>query len=58
MKLTRFLQDDAAATAVEYAVMLGLIIVVCLGAIGFFGGEAGGSWQSTADSLDSAMNNP
>lgn len=56
LKLTRFLQDDSAATAVEYAVMLGLIMVVCLGAISFFGSEAGGSWEDTSDRLETAMN--
>ena len=56
LKLIRFLQDDAAATAVEYAIMLALIMVVCLGSIGYFGGEAGGSLQNTSDKLDAAMN--
>ena len=56
LKLIRFLQDDAAATAVEYAIMLALIMVVCLGSIGFFGGEAGGSLKNTSERLDAAMN--
>jgi pilus assembly protein Flp/PilA len=31
--LVRFLRDDNGPTAVEYAVMLALIIVVCVGAV-------------------------
>jgi pilus assembly protein Flp/PilA len=57
-KLIRFLQDDEAATAVEYAVMLALIMVVCIGAIGYFGSEAGGSFVNTSAQLDAAMGNP
>jgi pilus assembly protein Flp/PilA len=53
--LLRFLRDDSAATAVEYAVMLALIIGVCIGAIGYFGSEAGGSFQDTSDKLDTFM---
>lgn len=53
--LLRFLRDDSAATAVEYAVMLALIIGVAIGAISFFGSEAGGSWQDTSDKLDTFM---
>jgi Flp pilus assembly pilin Flp len=52
----RFWRDESAATAVEYAVMLALIIGICIGAISFFGGTAGGSWEDTSAKLDSAMN--
>lgn len=55
-KLIRFLQDDEAATATEYAVMLGLIMVVCLAAIGFFGSNTNGSLGDTSDKLQQAMN--
>jgi pilus assembly protein Flp/PilA len=55
-KLIRFLQDDDGATATEYAVMLGLIMVVCLTAIGFFGSNTNGSLGDTSDKLQSAMN--
>lgn len=52
---TCLVRDESAATAVEYAVMLALIIGTCLGAISFFGGEAGGSWRDTSDKIDNAM---
>ena len=32
-KMVRFLREEDGPTAVEYAVMLALIIVVCVGAI-------------------------
>ena len=56
-KLIRFLQDDEAATATEYAVMLGLIMVACIGAISYFGTTAGGSFIDTSAKLDAAMGN-
>jgi pilus assembly protein Flp/PilA len=51
----RFLRDETGATAVEYAVMLALIIGVCVTAIGFFGSSAGGSWQDTSSRIGAAM---
>ena len=51
-----FLRDESGPTAVEYAVMLALIIGVCLGAIGFFGTTASGSWQDTSGKLSTSMN--
>lgn len=53
----RFLRDESGPTAVEYAVMLALVIGTCLVSIGFFGSSAGGSWFDTSTRLDTAMNN-
>jgi pilus assembly protein Flp/PilA len=39
-KMHRFLVSEDGPTAVEYAVMLALIIVVCLGAINTIGTQA------------------
>jgi pilus assembly protein Flp/PilA len=36
----RFLRDESGPTAVEYAVMLALIIVVCISAVTTLGGNA------------------
>jgi len=38
--LVKFLQDESGPTAVEYAVMLALIIVVCITAITALGTNA------------------
>ena len=53
--LWRFLSSEGGATAVEYAVMLALIIGVCIGAVGFFGSTASGSWQDTSGKLSTSM---
>jgi len=42
----RFLEKEDGPTAVEYAVMLALIIVVCLGAITTLGQNANGTFQN------------
>lgn len=38
------LRDDHAATAVEYAVMMALILVAIISAIGAVGSQTGGMW--------------
>ena len=50
-----FINDESGPTAVEYAVMLALIIGVCVGAIGIFGSTASGSWEDTSDKLSASM---
>jgi len=55
--LLRFLREEDGPTAVEYAVMLAMIVGSCIAAITMVGGEAGGSWQNTSDDLDTYMNN-
>lgn len=42
--LSRFLRQEEGATAVEYAVMLALILITIIATIGTVGGEAGGMW--------------
>jgi pilus assembly protein Flp/PilA len=49
----RFLEDESGPTAVEYAVMLALIIVVCLAAISFLGTQASGTFSQVAATLPS-----
>jgi pilus assembly protein Flp/PilA len=53
-RLIRFLRGSDAATAVEYAVMLALIIVVVIGAIAVLGGNAGVLWGNSNSDLTSA----
>ena len=52
--LVRFLKQEDGPTALEYAVMLALIIVVCLVAITQLGSEANNSFSTTADKLKAA----
>jgi pilus assembly protein Flp/PilA len=49
--LASFLKDDDGPTAVEYAVMLALIIVVCLTAITIIGQEANQTFLTVGSSL-------
>jgi pilus assembly protein Flp/PilA len=50
-KINRFLKSEDGPTAVEYAVMLALIVVVCLGAITSIGSSASGTFSSVAGQL-------
>ena len=47
----RFLEREDGPTAVEYAVMLALIVVVCIGAIQALGSNANATFQSVGNSI-------
>ena len=51
LKLRRFLVSEDGPTAVEYAVMLALIIIVCLTAISTLGTKASTEFTNIAGSL-------
>ena len=48
-----FLQNEDGPTAVEYAVMLALIIVVCIAAIATLGSNARGTFQFVGSKVSS-----
>ncbi len=50
-KVQRFMESEDGPTAVEYAVMLALIIVVCLVAIGNLGRSANSAFVEINDRL-------
>jgi pilus assembly protein Flp/PilA len=50
-KLCRFLAAEDGPTAVEYAVMLSLIVIVCLTAITSIGTSANSVFQNVASSI-------
>ncbi len=52
-KIRRFLVSEDGPTAVEYAVMLALIVIVCLAAIGQIGTNAKTTFTNVAASLAS-----
>jgi pilus assembly protein Flp/PilA len=52
--LVEFLKKEEGPTAVEYAVMLALIIVVCLGAITILGQNANTTFTGVGNALSSA----
>jgi pilus assembly protein Flp/PilA len=47
-KVQGFLKDEDGPTAVEYAVMLALIIVVCIAAISTLGSNANNTFNNVA----------
>jgi pilus assembly protein Flp/PilA len=47
-KTVRFLKKEDGPTAVEYAVMLALILVVCIAAITALGSNANGTFGNVA----------
>jgi Flp pilus assembly pilin Flp len=53
-RLLGFLLDEEAATAVEYAVMLAMILLVAIGSIQAFGAHESGAWQSIHGNLQQA----
>ncbi len=55
-KLLRFLTEEDAATAVEYAVMLALVIMACLTAITSVGQQTAQLWGNNNSGLMSAFN--
>ena len=46
-----FLKEEDGPTAVEYAVMLALIVVVCLAAVGTIGTNANAKFIEVGDAL-------
>ena len=46
--LKRFLDEESGPTAVEYAVMLALIIVVCITAVTTLGSKANSTFSNVA----------
>ena len=53
--LRRFIESDDGPTAVEYAVMLALIVVVCLTSIGALANATADSFDSSAAELSSVL---
>jgi pilus assembly protein Flp/PilA len=48
----QFLKNDDGPTAVEYAVMLALIIVVCIAAIATLGSNANGTFADVGSAVN------
>ncbi len=50
--LKKILCDDEAATAVEYAVMLAMILMALIVTVGSVGGQTGGLWGGVETNLE------
>lgn len=56
-QISRFMEDESGPTAVEYAVMLALIIGSAIFGVGLFGQAAGQMWDGNSTSISTAINN-
>jgi len=54
--LLRFLQSDDGPTAVEYAVMLALIMMACIAAVTLLGSNTGASFADSQQKITNAIN--
>lgn len=54
-KLRRFLADESGPTIVEYAVLIGCIILVCVASIALVGGGTYNFWNNNHTELDKAF---
>jgi pilus assembly protein Flp/PilA len=54
--LLRLFLEEHGPTTVEYAVMLALIVVACLGGIYLLGEATGDSFANARDKISQAMN--
>jgi len=52
-----FLAEEDAATAVEYAVMLALIIAVCIASVGFLADQTAASFDNSGAAIAGAIGN-
>jgi pilus assembly protein Flp/PilA len=52
--VARFMRNEDGPTAVEYAVMLALIIVVCIAAITTLGSNANATFTCVGNTISSA----
>lgn len=55
-KILRFLNNEDGPTAVEYAVMLALIVGVCVGAVQTLSIATRDNFDRSAQAVDSALN--
>ena len=53
--LKRFLRDESGPTAVEYAVMLALIVAACIGAVNQMANATADSFDTSAEAIEGAF---
>ena len=53
-RICKILRDEEAATAVEYAVMLAMVLLAILGAIGAVGAQHSAMWNTIGTEMQSA----
>ena len=53
--LRMLLASERGATAVEYGLIVALIVIAMMGALGSLGGGVGGMWTELSDTVQNAM---
>lgn len=56
-KVKRFLRADDGPTAIEYMVMISIVVIFCLMTINVVGNLIGGSFADSSQSISDAFNN-
>lgn len=56
LRTRKFLQNEDGPTAVEYAVMLALIVAVCVGAVQSLAFATRDNFDRSAQAVDDALN--
>jgi len=54
-KTVRFLKSDDGPTAVEYAILLALIVVACLASIALLAESTGETFQYSSDEIEAHL---
>lgn len=54
-QLLRLIRDESAATAVEYAIMLALVLVAVISTINAVGSTSSGLWASDTNQITTAI---
>jgi pilus assembly protein Flp/PilA len=52
--LIRLLSDRRGATAIEYALILGLVVIAIIGGLHNFADQTIGMWNNVADTVDNS----
>ena len=54
-RFSNLLRDEKAATAVEYALILGMIVLAMIGALTLLGGTTVGMWNDVSSTVSGVM---
>jgi pilus assembly protein Flp/PilA len=55
LRLRQFLADESGPTAVEYAVMLAMIVVACLASVNLLANNTAASFEDSSSQLAGAL---
>ncbi len=55
--ISNFGADEEGATAIEYAVMLALVIAVCIGSVNVLANNTGESFDRSSEAIAAAFGN-